>query len=181
MLDLEGSDLLGRLLQVDKLDDRVASLAPQEDHGAGASGDPRGAVEVLKRLRPGAGSVILLWGQAGEPIVELVHLKQPAEEVGPLKIEHDHHVGVSTVTRGFDALRFLQLRRGGASTIDVARAMFEKSDPTDAQRAKARRQLERLVREGLAMTLSGGASGGAGGTSGTVFVAVDRDRQEETG
>jgi len=132
-------------------------------------------------IAAGAGSVVLLWGQAGDPIVELVHLKQPAEEVGPLKIEHDHHAGVSTVTRGFDVLRYLTLRSGGATTIGVARAMFERTEPTDAQRAKARRQLDRLVREGLATTLSGGASGGAGGTSGTVFVAVDLARREQVG
>ena len=130
-------------------------------------------------IAAGAGSVILLWGQAGDPIVELVHLKQPAEEVGPLKIEHDHHAGVSTVTRGFDALRFLQLRRGGATAIDVARAMFEKTDPTEAQRAKAKRQVDRLVREGLAKAAGSGQAGGAGGTPATVYVALDSDLQEE--
>jgi len=129
-------------------------------------------------LAAGAGSVILLWGQAGDPVVELIHLKQPAEEVGPLRIEHDHHTGVSTVARGFDVLRYLTLRSGGASTIDAARAMFEKTDPTDAQRAKAKRQLERLVREGLAKVLSAGVNGGAGGTSATVYVAVDTTRHE---
>jgi len=132
-------------------------------------------------IAAGAGSVVLLWGQAGDPIVELVHLKQPAEEVGPLKIEHDHHAGTSTVTGGFDTLRYLTLRPGGATTINVARAMFEKTDPTDAEQAKARRQLERLVLEGLATTLGGGVSGGTGGTSGKVFVAVDRDHEEEAG
>lgn len=132
-------------------------------------------------IAAGAGSVLLLWGQAGDPVVELVHLKQPAEEVGPLKVEHDHVAGVSTVTRGFDTLRYLTLRPGGATTIDVARAMFERTDPTDAQRAKARRQLDRLVREGLTATPGGGTSGGAGGTPGTVYVAVDRARQEQAG
>lgn len=132
-------------------------------------------------IAAGAGSVLLLWGQAGDPVVELVHLKQPAEEVGPLKVEHDHIAGVSTVTRGFDALRYLTLRSGGATTIDVARAMFEKSDPTEAQRAKAKRQLDRLAREGLARGTGRGHAGGAGGTPATVYVAVDSGREEEVG
>ena len=129
-------------------------------------------------IAAGAGSVVLLWGAAGDPIVELVHLKQPAEEVGPLKIEHDHHAGTSTVTRGFDALRFLRLRTSPATTMDVARAMFEKTDPTDAQRLKAKRQLERLVREGLARVVASAQPGGAGGSSATVYVATDGDREE---
>jgi AAA domain-containing protein len=44
-------------------------------------------------LTAGAGSVVLLWGEAGDPYVELVHLKQPASEVGPLTIHHDHDRG----------------------------------------------------------------------------------------
>jgi hypothetical protein len=37
----------------------------------------------LRRITAGAGSVVLLWGAAGDPIVEWRHLKQPAAEVGP--------------------------------------------------------------------------------------------------
>jgi hypothetical protein len=36
-------------------------------------------------LTSGAGSVILLNGQPGDPIVSLHHLKQPAAAVGPLQ------------------------------------------------------------------------------------------------
>jgi len=44
-------------------------------------------------ITAGAGSVVLLWGSAGDPIVDLAHLKQPAAEVGPHRIEHDHFTG----------------------------------------------------------------------------------------
>ena len=44
-------------------------------------------------LPSGAGSVILLTGAPGDPIVNLHHIKQPAGEVGPLKIIHDHTSG----------------------------------------------------------------------------------------
>jgi hypothetical protein len=43
----------------------------------------------------GAGSVLSLWGNAGDPVVEVTHIKQPAVEVGPWQIVHDHDVGVS--------------------------------------------------------------------------------------
>ena len=41
-------------------------------------------------ITSGAGSVISLWGEPGDPLVELTHLKQPADDVGPLDLEHDH-------------------------------------------------------------------------------------------
>ncbi|MBU8793213.1 AAA family ATPase [Micrococcus luteus] len=48
-------------------------------------------------ITAGAGSVVLLHGEAGAASVELRHLKQPAEPVGPLTIEHDPAAGVSRV------------------------------------------------------------------------------------
>lgn len=47
-------------------------------------------------LTAGAGSVVMLWGEAGSNEVEMSHLKQPAESVGPLTLVHDHEVGVTT-------------------------------------------------------------------------------------
>ena len=40
-------------------------------------------------LTSGAGSVILLNGQPGDPIVSLHHIKEPAAEVGPFKVLHE--------------------------------------------------------------------------------------------
>ena len=128
-------------------------------------------------ITAGAGSVILLWGAAGDPVVELVHLKQPAEEVGPLRIEHDHHAGSSLVTRGFNPLRFLQLQRRPVTATDVARAWFEREKPTDAERSKASRSLDRLVREGLAVRLSDATRGGLGGTQPARYGAAERPNQ----
>jgi hypothetical protein len=34
--------------------------------------------------------MILLNGQPGDPIVSLHHIKQPAAEVGPFKVLHEH-------------------------------------------------------------------------------------------
>lgn len=48
-------------------------------------------------LTAGAGSVALLWGEPGDELVSLKHLKQPAEVVGPLTLMHDHASGTTTV------------------------------------------------------------------------------------
>jgi len=42
-------------------------------------------------LTSGAGSVILLNGQPGDPVVSLHPLKQPAAEVGPRGTRHERH------------------------------------------------------------------------------------------
>ncbi len=49
-------------------------------------------------ITAGAGSVVLIWGNAGDTDVTVKHLKQPGDVVGPLKVHHDHATCVSTVT-----------------------------------------------------------------------------------
>jgi replicative DNA helicase len=121
----------------------------------------------------GAGSVILLWGAAGDAIVELVHLKQPINEIGPLHLEHDHRKGRTTVFRGFDALVFLRNRGAqGSTSTEAARAMFEKTDVTDNQRKKAQRQMEALVHRGYA-TRTEPVLGGTGGSEGARYHYVE--------
>lgn len=116
-------------------------------------------------ITAGMGSVLLLWGAAGDPIVELVHLKQPAEPVGPFKIEHDQTRGSSTVHRGFDVGRFLSLNASGGVTVkQAAVAMFEKPTPTDNEMRKARRKLDGAVQRGIAKATEA-EKGGEGGTT----------------
>jgi replicative DNA helicase len=78
-------------------------------------------------ITAGAGSVVLLWGSAGDPIVDWTHLKQPAAEVGPWKVDHNHLTGRSDVYRGqADPLKVLNNRGArGITTTDLARVMFE--------------------------------------------------------
>jgi hypothetical protein len=99
-------------------------------------------------LPSGAGSVLLLSGSPGDPIVGLHHVKQPAAEVGPLKVIHDHEAGRSTVWHAVDLLT-LACRSGGLSALDAAQALFDVDKPSHAQKEKARRRLEKQEREGL--------------------------------
>lgn len=101
-------------------------------------------------ITAGTGSVVLLWGSAGDPVLELVHLKQPAEEVGPLRIIIDHDLGEVRLYEEADPLTLLKRAPQGLTALDLARVMFGDSKPSDAQIEKARRKLKRLEREGLA-------------------------------
>ncbi len=124
-------------------------------------------------ITAGAGSVVLLWGAAGDPIVELRHLKQPAGEIGPLRVEHDHGSGHSTISRGaVDPLVVLRnTNRRGLTARDLAVLVAEKAEPNDNDRKKAERQLDRLVARGLAHR-ENGSKGGAGGSAPARYSAV---------
>lgn len=114
-------------------------------------------------ITSGAGSVVLLWGAAGDPIVDLHHLKQPAEPVGPLRVIHDHEHGISQVWQSTDPLVVLRLAgEAGVSAQRLAAAMFETDKPDRNQTEKARRKLTNLVRDGLAESLEGAAPAGGG-------------------
>lgn len=105
-------------------------------------------------ITAGAGSVVLLWGEPGDPLIELRHLKQPAEEVGPLKITHDQVRGLPTLQENSDIEDTLR-RAGveGVTVADAAKLMFSKTTPTRNEIEKARRRLEGLVKRGLAVHL----------------------------
>jgi len=108
-------------------------------------------------LTSGVGSVLLLTGAPGDPIVGLRHLKQPAEEVGPLKVIHDYASGRSTVWHSVD-LVLLAGQPGGISARDAALALFDIADgkPSASDKEKARRRLDQHVRTGHLAVLSEG-------------------------
>ncbi len=96
-------------------------------------------------LTAGAGSVVLLWGEAGDPYVELTHLKQPAGEVGPLTIHHDHARGRTTLPEAVDVL---DLAARGVTATEAAQAIYDVAAPTKNQKERARRRLEKLADDG---------------------------------
>jgi AAA domain len=98
-------------------------------------------------LTAGAGSVLLLWGEPGDPVVDVRHLKQPAEEVGPLRVLHDHARGETTPYESPE-LGDLLTASDGASAKDAARVLYESPKPSRSEVEKARRRLEHGVAVG---------------------------------
>lgn len=117
-------------------------------------------------ITSGAGSVLLIWGQPGDEVVELLHLKQPANDIGPLMVEHDHANGTSQVWHGENGehspLESLLLanRTNGLTAAQAAAHLFHTDSPDANQKKKATRQLESLVAEGKARKESGGRESG---------------------
>ena len=128
-------------------------------------------------ITAGAGSVVLLWGSPGDVVVELLHLKQPVGVVGPLKVEHDHPSGTTTLADSFDLLRVLRSSPHGLSASDAAHLWFESDSPDHNERRRAKRALDQLVERHLAHRMDA-RKGGEGGTSSARYFAVT-DRPEE--
>lgn len=119
----------------------------------------------------GAGSVFVVWGEAGDAVVEMSHLKQPAEVVSTMEITHDHPRGRSTVNKGVDILQMLRGARMGLSARFIAVSTFDTEEPSKAQVENARRRLERLVTKGLAYRQDGAKGGRDGGAAALYFAA----------
>ena len=104
-------------------------------------------------LTAGAGSVLLLWGQAGDPVVQLAHLKQPMEDVGPLTLIHDHTAGETSIDTGDSHLPSLLTANAahGLTAKAAAVHLFGTDNPTKNQAEKARRRLEAMVKTGDAV------------------------------
>lgn len=113
-------------------------------------------------LTSGAGSIIMLWGEAGDPIVEFTHLKQPINEVGPFKILHDRDTGISSVFHDeeTDVLALARkCRVSGISVQEAAERMFAVEKPDKNQIERARRKLKKFVADGLLIARTSDASG----------------------
>ena len=151
----------------------VCALHHQRKGQAGG-GKPRHIDDVYGStwLTAGAGSVLLLWGEAGDPLVELSHLKQPAEPVGPWMLLHDHENGRTVIHEGVDVWELVRTARHGVTAQDAAKALFSTQDPKPNEVEKGRRKLERLVRDGLATRLDGSSGGVSGGRSARYYAAA---------
>lgn len=97
-------------------------------------------------ITAGVGSVVMLTGAPGDPIVGFRHLKQPAEEVGPWRLIHDHDQGRTTVFHDVDLVQLAQRRP--LTVRAAAAAVFEREQPSAAEVQKARRRLDALVTTG---------------------------------
>jgi replicative DNA helicase len=97
-------------------------------------------------ITAGCGSVFMLWGEAGDPVVELSHLKQPDETIGPYSILHDHVAGSSSVVDRVDAYTIVTSSPKGTTVAQVAMALFGNNERNSFE--KARRQLKSLAEAG---------------------------------
>lgn len=129
----------------------------------------------------GAGSVILLWGKPGDPVVKLTHLKQPSEEVGPFWVAHDAASGSSQIQDQVDLVLLAAHAPAGITAPEAAAALFETKDPDKAQVRKARDRLNRLCEPSdgnpARLIKAKGRLGGADGTSPDTYHAASGETE----
>lgn len=132
-------------------------------------------------LTSGCGSVVLLWGEPGDPIIEFNHLKQPMNEVGPLKVKHNRDTGLAEVFHDPDTDLFALARRcssTGLSALEAANCLFSTDKATKAQVEKARRRLSEMATAGLLVERSGAR--GKGGSARWYVTAPSSWTDEES-
>ncbi len=151
----------------------VAALHHQRKQQTGGA-KPRHLSDVYgsRWITAGAGSVVMLWGEPGDLVVDFDHLKQPDETVGPFKVIHDHVYGVSSLTESVDAWSVVRGAKRGITASSVAVCLFDTPTPDRNQIEKARRQLERLFRE-KKIRKRDGTRGGPGGGDAALYGPPD--------
>ncbi len=102
-------------------------------------------------ITAGAGSVISLWGSAGDPVVEFSHLKAPASACTPFLMGIDQAAGTVHVDQpAIDLVDQIGRRGSNGMTAEVAaRLMTGAEKPTRSQVEKARYRLDKKVAEGV--------------------------------
>lgn len=140
--------------------------AKRSTAGTGAKPTELSDVYGSTWITSGAGSVVLLHGEPGATTVELRHLKQPAEPLGPLRLTFDRHAGTIDLDDGnFDALAWLRAQRTPITVHHLTAARFGPDAVTVSARIEScRRELQRLTRAGLANEHPGTRGGPGGGT-----------------
>jgi hypothetical protein len=113
----------------------------------------------------GAGSVIMLTGQPGDPIVGFRHVKQPAHEIGPLTLSHDESTGTISILSSTDPVALAKEAGDEGITVKgLAMVMFDTDKPSRGEVEKARRQPDTLTNEGSLRCIAGTSGGSKGGT-----------------
>jgi hypothetical protein len=120
-----------------------------------AQGKPNTIADVYGSswITAGVGSVILLWGNPGDPIVELKHLKQPAGDVGPLVVEFDHLKGWASLYEAGHGDQILELLSSGPSSAPAIASWLHGGEADHAAVVKIRRRLDKFVAQGVLVRL----------------------------
>lgn len=130
-------------------------------------------------LTSGAGSVILLTGDPGDPIIQFRHVKQPAAEIGPYRLSHDHAAGNMTIEHSTDLIELAAAGEQQGITASLA-AIAVKGDAKTTTRGdieKQRRKLDKLTRQGLLIRVEGARGGTLGSRPATYFPASGEGQQ----
>ncbi len=130
-------------------------------------------------ITAGSGSILSLWGEAGDLIVSARHLKQPGAELGPWRLRHDHVHGTTEIDHGIDVLELIRYQRAkGLTPTALAYSLFPKDNdkrPTKNEIEKARRRLESLAEAGLAVKNDAARAGR--GQEAAYFLAADETEE----
>lgn len=162
----EGGQAINKAIQLALVEGiQVVSLHHHRKAGGGEQGgkEPLTTADLYGSvwIPNGSGSVISLWGAAGDSIVNMRHLKQPMGEIGPLRLRHDHDAGHTEVWHQVDVLEMLRAAgTGGLSPITLAVNLYPNPDgkPTPNEVEKARRRLDEYVKNGLAKAVKQGSA-----------------------
>lgn len=146
--------------------DWLALHHPRKSNGENKTPNTLDDVYGSTWLTAGMGSVLGLWGKAGDEMVSLLHLKQPAELIGPMTVMHNHATGSTVVldltpsATGKPAIRerailarFMQ--RGGAAAPAMTLDDFVDLGSDETMRSS----LKMLVDRGLLSYSQGGGQG----------------------
>lgn len=126
----------------------VAALHHQRKQAQGGN-SPTSLADVYGSawITASAGSVFLVWGAAGDSVVQLTHIKQPAADIGPLRLIHDHQIGITSVQEQVDLVVLAQ-SEGAITARQAAVALFESAAPSSNEIEKARARLKKLAAQG---------------------------------
>jgi hypothetical protein len=112
-------------------------------------------------ITAGAGSVVSLWGEPGDLVVEFAHLKAPAGQSGPWMMRIDPDAGTVHLDRpAIDLVDQIRLRGAQGITAEVAARLMSGADkPTRGEVEKARYRLNKKVAEGILYRRNGQRGG----------------------
>jgi replicative DNA helicase len=129
-------------------------------------------------ITSGAGSVISLWGEPGDLVVEFTHLKAPAGQSGPWMMGLDPAAGTVYLDRpAIDLVEQIRHRGTNGMTADVAARLMFGTEPNRSQVEKARYKLGKMTAAGLLWRRDGTRGGRHGGEPATWFLAVRGDQE----
>src|SRR5258707_678223 len=126
-------------------------------------------------ITSGAGSVISLWGEPSDLVVEFTHLKAPAGQAGPWQMGIDPAAGTVHLEQpAVDLVEQIGYRGAHGMTADVAATLlFGLLDPpTASEIKKAAYRLRKKVPQGILYRRGGQPGGGKDREKTTWFLAA---------